>query len=282
VYLLSLDVTAVSREEFSTNRAGNIFGFQVGHGYGPTEAEINQRWQELTAAAERQFQDPPERTREIWRLGEVASALLTAVRAQAAALAAVQPGVDRSAVRLRWDQEEQSREPVVPPPPVPSPAPPQAPNSPMPQPGWGPPAQSRWGQVPPSQSPSPQAPRASGRVGRKAGRDTLRMPKKFVLWPFRSRFVKRLPFVPRWMIRLSWLLTILLILQAFYFGITGQYLYGDKLPRPVPPTATTLYQSPRQGPAYKPPTTGKYRPCIEVSSKPGEEGKCIKWSPAQK
>jgi len=108
------------------------------------------------------------------------------------------------------------------------------------------------------------------------------MPKKFVLWPFQSRFVKRLPVVPRWMIRLSWLMMILLILQAFYFGITGHYLYGDKLPRPVSPTATTLYQSPRQGPAYKPPTTGKYRPCIEVSSKPGEEGKCIKWSPAQK
>jgi hypothetical protein len=274
-----LDVTAVSRELFSTNRAGEIFGFQVGHGYGPTEAEINQRWQELTAAAERQFQDPLERTREIWRLGEVASALLTAVRAQATA----QPGVDRSALRLRWDQEEQPREPVVPPPPAPSPAPPQALTPPMPQRGWGPPPQSGRGQVPPPQSPSPQAPRASRHVGeRKAGRGALQMPKKFVLWPFRSRFVKRLPFVPRWMIRLSWLIMILLILQTFYFGITGQYLYGDKLPRPVPPTATTQYQSPRQGPAYKPPTTGKYRPCIQVSSKPGEEGKCIKWAPAQK
>jgi hypothetical protein len=108
------------------------------------------------------------------------------------------------------------------------------------------------------------------------------MPKKLVLWPFRSSLVKRLPLVPRWMIRLSWLMMILLILQTFYFGITGQYLYGDKLPHPVPPTATTQYQSPRQGPADKPPTTGKSRPCIQVSSKPGEEGRCIKWGPAQK
>jgi hypothetical protein len=279
VYLLSLDVTAVSRELFSTNRAGEIFGFEVGHGDGPTEAEINQRWQELTAAAERQFQDPQERTREIWRLGEVASALLTAVRAQAA----VQPGVDRSALRLRWDQDEQPLGPVVPPPPAAPPAPPQALTPPMPQQSWGPPPQSGRGQMPPRQSPSPQAPRASGHVGaRKAGRDALQMSKKFALWPFRSSFVKRLPSVPRWMIRLSWLMMILLILQTFYFGITGRYLYGDKLPRPVPPTATTHYQSPRQGPAYKPSTTGKYRPCIQVSSKPGEEGKCIKWGPAQK
>src|SRR5919198_163722 len=171
VYLLSLDVTAVSRELFSTNRAGEIFGFQVGDGDGPTEAEINQRWQELTAAAERQFQDPLERTREIWRLGEVASALLTAVRAQAAALAAVQPGVDRSALRLRWDQDKQPRGPVVPPPPATSPAPPKARAAPMPQRGWGPPRQSGSGQVPPRQSPSPQPPRASGQAGgRKAGR----------------------------------------------------------------------------------------------------------------
>jgi hypothetical protein len=276
-----LDVTAVSREVFSTNRAGETFGFQVGRGYGPTEAEINQRWQELTAAAERQFQDPLERTREIWRLGEVASALLTAVRAQAMALAAVQPGVDRSAVRLRWDQEEQAHETVVPPLPAPSPAPPQVSTPPMPQPGWGAPAQSGRGRVPPPQSPSPQAPRASGRVGRKVGRDTLRMAKKFMLWPFRSGYVKRLPFVPRWMIRLSWLMMILLILQTFYFGITGQYLYGGKLAHPVPPAVTTPYQSPHQGPVYKPPTTDKYRPCIQVSSKPGEEGRCIKWGPAQ-
>jgi hypothetical protein len=273
----------MSRELFSTNSAGEIFGFQVGHGYGPTEAEVNQRWQELTAAAERQFQDPLERTRELWRLGEVASALLMAVRAQAAALAAVQPGVDRSALRLRWDQDEQPRGPVVPPPPTALPAPPQALSPPISQRAWGPPPQSGWGQVPPRQSPSPQAPRASGHVqGRRARRGALQMPKKFVLWPFRSSFVKRLPFVPRWMIQLSWLMMILLILQAFYFGITGHYLYGDKLPRPVPPTATTQYQSPRQGPAYKPPTTGKYRSCIQVSSKPGEEGKCIKWAPVQK
>lgn len=269
----------MSRELFSINRAGEIFGFQVGHGNGPTEAEINQRWQELTAAAERQFQDPPERTREVWRLGEVASALLTAVRAQAAE----QPGVDRSALRLRWDQDEQRREPVVPPPPTALPARPRAPAPPRPQRGWGPPPQSRRGHVPPPQTPSPGATRASGHArGRKAGRGSLQVPKKIVLWPFRSSSVKRLSFVPRWMIRLSWLMLILFILQMFYFGITGQYLYGDKLPHPVPPTATTQYQSPRQGPASKPPTTGTYRACLQVSSKPGEEGKCIKWAPAQK
>ena len=272
----------MSRELFSVNRAGEIFGFQAGRGNGPTEDEINQRWQELTAAAERQLQDPSARTREIWRLGEVAGALLTAVRAQATALAAVQPGVDRSALRLRWDQDEQSRDPVVPPPPAAPPAPPQAPAPPLPRRGWGTSAQSRWRQAPPPQTPSPGAPRARRHArGSKAGRGA-QMPKKFLLWPFRSGSIKRLPFVPRWMIRLSWLAFILFILQMFYFGITGQYLYGDKLPHPVSPTATTQSQNPRQGPAHKPPTTGKYRPCIQVSSKPGEEGKCIRWASAQK